>query len=257
MNTRLGSGVVLALGFSVGLAVALPSPARADRPSLDEISRRLDQLYRAGSSRGRMSMTVQTPHFKRTLTMSVVTRGQEDTLIRILEPRREEGIGTLKKGREMWNYLPKIRKTIRVPPSMMTSSWMGSDFTNDDLVRASSWEKDYTVAWAGAEAKAGELCLVYTPKPTAAVTWSRVVSCVDPKDLLPRTMDYYDEKGRKARTMTFDEVKDLGGRRIPARMVLVPHARPGNRTEIRYEEMTWDVSVPADTFTLSALRRSR
>lgn len=231
----------------------------AERPSPEKLSRALDALYRADSSKGRMSMTVTTPHYERTLVMDVWTRGMEDTLIRIRSPRKERGVSTLKKGGEMWNYLPKVKKTIRVPPSMMMGSWMGSDFTNDDLVHASTWEEDYTVEYADAEAEEGELCLTYTPKPKAPVTWSKVVACFGVEDHLPRRMAYYDEKGRKARKMVYDKVGELGGRRVPRRMTLTPLSKDkeGHRTVIEFEEMEYGAKVPDQMFSLTYLRRAR
>ncbi|MCB1694539.1 MAG: outer membrane lipoprotein-sorting protein, partial [Pseudomonadales bacterium] len=189
---------------------------------------KLDELFRSKASKGRMTMTVVTPDFERTLGMNMVTRGMEDTLIRITSPRKEAGISTLKKGTEMWNYLPKVKKTVRVPPSMMMGAWMGSDFTNDDLVRASSWENDYDMAFVDGVGAGDEVCLRYTPKPSAAVTWDHIDTCFDGGTSLPHRQDFYDEKGRKARTLHFSEVKEMGGRTIPSVMTLEPLLKQGH-----------------------------
>ncbi|HAN32745.1 MAG TPA: hypothetical protein DCQ06_14220 [Myxococcales bacterium] len=141
---QLSSGLILLL-----LLLATPPATGAEQSAAEanKLSKMLDEMYRAKSSRNKMSMTVKTPHYTRKLVMTSLSRGMDDTLIRILTPRKERGIATLKRGNEMWNFLPKIRKTIRVPPSMMMGSWMGSDLTNDDLVRATSWERDYAIRW--------------------------------------------------------------------------------------------------------------
>ena len=118
-------------------------------------------------------MDIATPHFGRSLEMEIWTLELDYTLVRITSPRKEEGVSSLKRGNEMWNYLPKIEKTIRVPPSLMMASWMGSDFTNDDVIRETSWEEDYEVAY-GQDPEPGQFVLVYTPKEGAAVTWARV-----------------------------------------------------------------------------------
>jgi outer membrane lipoprotein-sorting protein len=156
----------------------------------------------------------------------------------------------------MWNYLPKIKKTIRVPPSMMMSSWMGSDFTNDDMVRESSWQDDYSAKMLAQPPK-GQKCLDYRAKPNAAVAWDRVVACVHADKYYPIRQAFYDEKGRKARVMEFGDVKNLGGRLIPSRMTLTPLTpdKKGNRTVVVYEELKFDVSVPDSLFSLSNLRR--
>ena len=133
---------------------------------------------------------------------------------------------------------------------MMMGSWMGSDLTNDDVVRASSWEDDYTAAFTDEGAAADEWCIVYTPKPSAAVTWSKVVACVERATLLPRRQVFYDEKDRKARTMSFREVKEMGGRTIPSVMVVEPHLKGGHKTTIRYDAIDFDAELPANTFSL-------
>lgn len=223
-----------------------------------ELSRKLDELYRSSTSRGEMTMIVTTPHYTRTLKMKAWTRGMDDTLIRIVSPRKEKGTATLKKGNEMWNYLPKIRKTIRIPPSMMMGSWMGSDFTNDDLVRETSWEKDYFVSFAKSPPP-GLTGLVYRPKPEAPVTWSRVVGYFNTKSQLPTKMEYYDEKGRLVRVMTFDDIREIGGRTIPARMTLTPLSKDkkGHSTVMIYHKMEFDIPLRDNLFSLTALRKDR
>ncbi|HEQ71435.1 MAG TPA: outer membrane lipoprotein-sorting protein, partial [Spirochaetia bacterium] len=123
--TVLGGAVVMLLATS-----AYPQAV----PDINRVVHAIDTLYRANSSSGRVRMEITTPHWKRSLTMTVWSEGTEKTLIRILEPEKERGVGTLRIGNEMWNYLPATNKVIKIPPSMMMSSWMGSDFNNNDLV---------------------------------------------------------------------------------------------------------------------------
>jgi outer membrane lipoprotein-sorting protein len=201
-------------------------------------------------------MTVTTPHYARTLEMEEWSRGLDDSLVRILSPSKERGTATLKRGNEMWNYLPKIRKTIRVPPSMMMASWMGSDFTNDDLMKETSWEQDYDVKPVQSP-PAGRIGVVYTPKPDAPVTWSRIETLLDASTRLPVSMTYYDDKDRRARQMTFHDVKTLGGRRLPTRIILKPLLadKKGRKTELIYEKIRFDVALPKGLFTLTNLRQ--
>ncbi len=255
---RLLPSFLLALAACAlaGVAGGAEEPVESVDPAL--LSRQLDELYRSDSSRGLMEMTVTTPHYERTLRMQVWSRGEDYTLVRILSPRKEEGISSLKRGREMWNYLPKIGKTIRVPPSMMMASWMGSDFTNDDLVKEYSWEDDYLVEY-GEPAAPGEFTLVYRPREGAAVTWERVEIGFDRASRLPLWEDYYDEKGRKARRLEFSEVREMGGRHLPTVMTLTPLSedKRGRVTIVHYLEMEFDLPLPEETFTLAYLRRSR
>ncbi len=240
------------------LTIIMLTAGQALAADAHEISRRLDELFRAGSSRTVVSMKVTTPHYTRILKMEIYTRGMDDTLVRILEPKKERGVATLKRGSKMWNYLPKIRKTIRIPPSMMSSSWMGSDFSNDDLVRESSWEKDFDVILMTG-LPAGQAGLEYIPKPDAPVPWHKVVGYFDSETLIPTTIEYYDEKGRLARTMTFDEVGILGGRTLPKRIVLTPLLgdKLGNSTVMVYEEAQFDLPLRDGLFSLTTLRAGR
>ena len=235
-----------------------PSAAEAQDQDASAISRELDRLYRADTSQGVVEMTVINPNFQRTLQMRIWTEGLENTLVRILSPRKEKGTATLKRGNEMWNYLPKIGKTIRIPPSMMMSSWMGSDLTNDDLVKETSWESDYKVSFLD-NAPKGQMGLKYVPREGAAVTWSQVLAFLDAETRLPLHFDYYDEKGAMVRTMKYSDVKELGGRTLPARFEVIPLSpdKQGRKTVMIYQELEFDPRLESSLFSLSSLRRGR
>lgn len=240
--------------FSGALLVLALTAANAAGADALTISRFLDNLYRSSAGTASAEMHVVTPHYERTLKMKMWWRGLDDTLIRILYPPKEKGIASLKRGREMWNYLPKIKKTIRVPPSMMMSSWMGSDLTNDDLVRHTSWERDFEVSLME-NPPPGMEAVVYIPREDAAVTWSKVVGYFDAVTYLPGSIEYFDEKGRKARIMEFSDIGPLGGRKLPRRIAVVPltEDKKGMRTVIRYEEASFDIKLPDDFFNISKL----
>jgi len=229
-------------------------PATAQDADAQELARIIDRLFRSDSSAGRMTMQVVNPNYSRTLEMNVWSLGMDYTLVRVLSPRKERGVSTLKRGTEMWNYLPKIEKTVRIPPSMMMGSWMGSDFTNDDLMRESSWSEDYAISMepAGEE---GIVTLVFVPKPDAAVTWQKVTTRVDLETRLPLDSTYFDEKGRAVRKMTFEDVGDLGGRTIPRRMTLTPLLEEGHQTVVIYEEMAFDIDLETTFFSKSELKK--
>ncbi|MFT7582736.1 MAG: outer membrane lipoprotein-sorting protein [Myxococcota bacterium] len=227
-----------------------------ERPGIQTITAAMDDLFRSTSSEGEMEMYIKTPDYERTMTMDMFSLGKKYSLIRITAPRKEVGTTTLKRENEMWNYVPKIRKTIRVPPSLMMGSWMGSDFTNDDLVKDASWEDDYSTEYAETHPD-GQTCLISAPRPKAPVTWSKVVGCFETASLLPIKQDFYDEKGKLVRTMAFSDVKEMGGKRIPAVMTLTPHGKPGNLTRVTYKRMKFDAGLKPSAFSLSAIRRSR
>lgn len=245
-------GLVLWVAFTPATALgAEPAP-----PSVSEVLATLDDLYRSTSSIARMEITVSGPRSTRTLRVKSWTRGEDQALIVIEAPPREAGIATLKVKDNLWNYLPKVSRTVRVPASMMLGSWMGTDFTNDDLVRESSYRNDFDARLEGRSAQPAGWTLSLEAKPGVVGRWARITLVVA-DDHLPLKMDYFDRKGRLARTMRFDDVQTMGGRRIPTRMALTPADAQEQRTEMRYLEVQFDVAVPDDTFSLSRLERQR
>lgn len=214
--------------------------------------KKVDELYRSDSSVSTMTMRITTPNWQRSLTMQGWSVGMDDTFIRILSPKKDRGVATLKKGREMWNYFPKINKTIKVPPSMMMGSWMGSDFTNDDLVREVSLVKEYEVE---KKDENDNFRLVLMPKKETVTVWGRIEILVEQKSLLPIEQVYFNEKGEKVRTMTFSDVKEFSGKKLPAVMSMVPHNKEGHKTEVIYEELSFDQPLGDNVFTLRNLQK--
>lgn len=241
---------------AIVLGTALP--ARDAGRDIDAVLEKMDELYRSQSSRSEVVMEIVTPRWERTLEMTVWTEGEEKTFIRIHAPRKEEGVGTLRIGNEMWNYLPKTNKVMKIPPSMMMGSWMGSDFTNDDLVDEFTYLDDYTYDWTTVDSpEEGVLYIELAPKEGVPVVWGSVVMAVRESNLLPEWERYYDEKGRLMRTMTFTDVRRFGGRTLPSTMELIPANKEGHRTTVRYLEAEFNVPLDEDIFTLRNLRSPR
>lgn len=225
-------------------------------PDVDALIQHLDDLYRSKSSIARMQIDVTGARTSRSMRAKAWTRGEDEVLVLIEAPPREAGTATLRVGNNLWNYLPKIARTIRVPPAAMLGSWMGTDFTNDDLVKESSMHKDFIARIdRRSEAPAG-WWMVLDVRPGVVGRWARIEILVS-DDRLPLEERHYDRKGRLARTMAFDEVKVFGGRRLPSHIRLVPSDTPAQRTEMRYLEIEFDVPLPNDTFSLSRLEQIR
>ena len=214
--------------------------------------KKVDELYRSDSSNATMKMQIITPHWERTLIMESWTIGMDDTFIRILSPVKDRGVATLKKDKDIWNYFPKINKVIKVPPSMMMGSWMGSDFTNDDLVREVSLVEEYEVDKKDDD-KNWRLILV--PKKETVTVWARIEVVIEKASLLPIEQAYFNEKGEKVRIMTFSDVKDFGDKRMPATMTMVPLNKEGHKTVIIYEKAAFNVKIENKFFTLRHLQR--
>lgn len=222
---------------------------------VEALLKRMDDLYRSDSSHGELEMQIKTPHWERTLVMELWTEGLANTLVRIKAPAKEKGVSTLKLDRQMWNYLPKVNKVMKIPPSLMMGSWMGSDFTNDDLVKESSYREDYT--FHVLEDKDGLLKLELKPRPDRAVVWERIDMILDTTRNIPISYTYFDEENEPVRTMTFEEVKTFGDRAIPSVLRLTPHGKPGNETVIRYRSLDLNAKNDAKLFTLRSLKSGR
>lgn len=243
---------------AVALLVLAAHPLLAQAPPAGEaerIVRGIDELYRSRTSEALVEMEVVTPNWRRTLRMRIWSRGMEDTFIRILEPKKEAGFATLRIGNEMWNFLPKTGKVLKVPPSMMMSSWMGSDLTNDDLVKEFTFVESYRFEMIAPEApEPGLLYVKCVPKEGLPIVWGSVVLAVREDGLLPVWERYYDEKGRLARDVVFRDVRTFGDRTIPSTLELVPRTKEGHKTVLRYIEAAFDIRLPPDTFSLRNLR---
>lgn len=215
----------------------------------------MDALYRSSASKGTMAMTIETPDWSRTIEMAIWTKGDKYTLIRIAKPRKDKGVSFLKRDQNIWNFFPKINKVIKVPPSMMMASWMGSDFTNDDLAKDSSLIKDYKATKTQENAKQVTFALV--PSSDAKSLWGKILITLDKATKLPMHQEFYDERGEKIRTMRFNDVKKLGSRKLPTTLELIPHSKKGYRTTIRYVDMAFDAKIPDNVFTLRNLQSRR
>ncbi len=234
-------------------------PAFADEPKppdVDAVLAKLDDLYRSTSSISRVELVVVTPRSTRTMRVKAWTRGEDKALIVVEAPSRDAGTATLRVGENLWMYLPRVAKTMRIPPSMMLGSWMGTDFTNDDLVKESSLRKDFVARINKRSSSPAGWWLTLTAKPGVVGRWAKIDLLIS-DDMLPVEERHYDRKLRLARTLTFDTVKKLSGRTLPTRMVVTPAGETDKRTELTYGELSLDVDVPESTFSLSRLERKR
>lgn len=249
--------LVIAAALMAVCSGALPSGAAGrEQPDIDSLLEHLDDLYRSNSSIARIQIDVTSTRSIRSMRLRAWTRGAEEVLVLIEAPPREAGTATLRVGNNLWNYLPKIARTIRVPPAAMLGSWMGTDFTNDDLVKESSLRKDFAARVDRRSEAPQGWWLTLDVKPGVVGRWARIELLVS-DERLPVEERHYDRKGRLARTMYFDEVKVLGGRRLPAHIALVPADSVGQRTEMRYLDVEFDVPLSDDTFSLSRLEHTR
>ena len=216
---------------------------------------RLDNLWRAESSYAMITMSITTENFSRTLTIEGWSKGEDLSLMIIRDPAREAGTATLRTEEGLWNYAPRADRLMRIPSGLLSESWMGSHFTNDDLMRESGYDDDFDteLSWADEE---GVQVLVATmiPHPDAPIVYSRVVFYMDYEQYTPLRAEYFDEE-ELVRTFRFSQVREINGLPVPMRMDVIPHDKPGESTVVEYVELELDLPVDDNLFTQRGLRR--
>jgi outer membrane lipoprotein-sorting protein len=224
-----------------------------------EIVRRANEQMRGKSSYAEFTMTVVKPDWSRSFSMKAWGLEPDYALVYITAPARDRGSVTLKRRTEVWNWLPSIQRVVKIPPSMMLASWMGSDFTNDDLVRQSSIVDDYTHVLLGQEIVDGTRChrILMTPKPESAVVWGKVIMWISVEGGLELRTEFYDEEGKLAKTFTGSDVKTLGGRSLPAHWEMVPAHEPGNKTVLEYQVLDFTPSLVPSFFSEQNMKKIR
>ncbi len=222
-----------------------------------QIIEKAEDNVRGKQAYGEMKMSIVRPKWTRDITMKSWSKGNDYSLIVVTAPARDKGTAFLKRGNEIWNWQPTIDRSIKMPPSMMMQSWMGSDFTNDDLVRQSSLVTDFTHKLLGKEEVEGRMCHVIelVPKPDAAVVWGKVIMWIDEVDYLELKIEFYDEDDYLVNTMYGKNITTLGGRTIPARLELIPADKPGQMTIIEQLAIDFDIDVDERFFSVQNLKR--
>ena len=239
------------------LLVLMAVSTMAQDIDIKEIVRKSDEKFRGTSSTGTFSMTIQRPTWSRTISMKSWALGTEYSLIYVTAPAKEKGQVFLKRGNEMWNWVPSIERMVKVPPSMMMQSWMGSDFTNDDLVRESSIVKDYTHKLLGEEKIDNYPCykVELIPFENAPVVWGKVLMWVSKQDFLWLKAEFYDEDGVLVNTEILSDVKKMDDRVIPTRMEMIPADKKGQKTIMIFEDTKFDVPLKEDFFSIQNMKK--
>lgn len=217
----------------------------------DEWLKYAENQMRGDRSRGEMVMTIQTPNWTRTLEIESDVEGKNQALSTIQSPPKEKGIRTLRIENNMWNYFPKLKRKVAVSSSMLLASWMGSDFTNDDILKASSMAEDYHHKFIKDEKVKGETYKVIenTAKTNSKVMWPKILTYASKKDCLPRIYKYYDKEGKLRRTLTFSDIKTFDGHKVPTHWEMVPEDDKSKKTVIDYKSLDFDIKFKPNHFS--------
>ncbi|EJG0620948.1 outer membrane lipoprotein-sorting protein [Vibrio parahaemolyticus] len=224
-----------------------------------DIVQKSDQAMRGKSSYSEATMEIVRPDWTRSMTMKSWTKGTELSLVLVTAPAKDKGSASLKRHREMWNWVPSIERVIKIAPSMLSQSWMGSDFTNDDLINQSSIVVDYQHALLGNDSFEGDKVWVIeaTAKPDAPVVWNKVTLWISQSTYLQRKVEFYDEFGERVNVLTTYDIKELGGRKIATRMEMKPVDKPGNKTIFTTHQAQFDFDINDDFFSQQQMKSLR
>jgi outer membrane lipoprotein-sorting protein len=242
--------IIATLTFSLVLGNITAQDARSI------VQKSLDQVQGL-SNYAELKISIIRPSWTRELGIKSWSLGTDYSLLLITSPARDEGTTFLKREDELWNWQPRIERSIKMPPSMLLQSWMGSDFTNDDLVRQSSIVEDYSHKLLKEEAISGRTCYVIEliPKPNAPVVWGKVISWISTIDYLTLKNEFYDEDGFLVNTMIGSEIKRMDDREFPSVMEVFPADDPGNKTRIVYISIDFDIKIDASFFSVQNMRK--
>ena len=224
-----------------------------------DIVKKADEKRRGLSAKAEMSISIVRPSWQRDMRVKTWSKENDYSLILITEPARDKGTVFLKREKEIWNWVPSIERNIKLPPSMMMQSWMGSDFTNDDLIKESSIINDYDHNLIGESTILDRACyqIELIPKPDAPVVWGKIYSWISKDDYLELKTEMYDEDGYLVNTVQFSEIKDLGGKLLPSVMEFIPEENPGHKTVIKYHHVDYNVSLSEKFFSIKNMKRVR
>ena len=260
---------VWAVTWGIGLACAAAAGAEPELGpppeglTAREVASRVEDVFRGDTSFMEATMIVESPRLPEPREVSFRSwddRPGKRSFIRIVTPPKDKGMSFLKLQPNLWNYIPRVERTLRVPPSMMLQSWMGSDFTNDDLVRESSQLDDYDHRWLGVdEAPAGgeserAYVIEYVPHEDAPVVWGKIVSWIDAERSVPLRQDFYDEAGVRLRELHFSDIRPTGSRVYPHAWRMLPLDKEGHETRIAVHEIRFDETFDDAIFTKRNLR---
>lgn len=221
-----------------------------------EIVKKSDEKMRGETSQVDMTIKTVRPTWSREMNIHAWMKGNDMAMLLVKSPARDKGIVYLKRKKEVWNWMPSLEKIIKLPPSMMSQSWMGTDFTNDDLVKESSIVDDYNHNIVGDTVidNRPSYKIQMIPKPEAAVVWGKLIVCIDKKDLLQLHVRFYDEEGVLINTMNSYDVKVMDGRLIPTRFEMIPADKNNQKTVMIYNSIKYNKPISDGFFTTEKMK---
>lgn len=222
-----------------------------------EIIQKANDLNLGKTSQGEMTMTIERPTWTRTVTMKSWSEGNDYYMILITAPARDKGQVFLKRDKDMWNWMPSISRMIKLPPSMMSQSWMGSDFTNDDLVKMNSIVTDYTHKIIGEEEISNLNCykIELMPREDAAVVWGKIIMWIAKDEYYQMKAEYFDEDMELVNTQISSNIQQFNDRKIPTHLEMIPADKEGHKTVMDMSNMIFNADIPSSFFSQQNMKR--
>ncbi|MCB9246859.1 MAG: outer membrane lipoprotein-sorting protein [Flavobacteriales bacterium] len=222
-----------------------------------DIIRKAEDRMRGKTSISTMRISIVRPKWTRDMVLKNWTRGENYSLSLITEPARDKGTVFLRRDKEVWNWVPSVERVIKLPPSMMSQSWMGTDLTNDDLVKQSDMKSDFTHTLLGKEMSGGVNCykIRSVPREEAAVVWGKIVHWISVEDYIQMKAEFYDEDGYLVNTFVADKIQMMGGKKIASRLEILPAEKNGHKTILEYLSLEFDAPLSEDFFTTQNMKR--
>lgn len=255
LNVAMICTIVLLANFPAG-----GDSKKAPDPSSKEfgayIMDTIDDQYRDSKSHGVFEMQVKTKHWTRKMKMESWSLGQDYSLVRLLEPKKEKGNATLKAKNDLFTYLNKTGRTVKITSGMMGGSWMGSHFTNDDLVKHTRLATQFEIKliFQGSSSGVNIYRFQLTPKPNAPVVWGKIVVDVKKEGLLPVSQEFFDEDGKKMRILKYSDYKTVSGKERAMKMIMTPLDKPGEYTSMHWKKIDFNVKLNKSFFTIQKLK---
>jgi hypothetical protein len=255
MRSRIGWFALLLPLVAAVAAHAAPAPAPGSPEFARAVLQRVDDLYRGEQSHGIMEMEVKTRHWTRAMSLEAWSKGKDYSLVRILEPKKDRGTATLKDKHDLFTYLNNTGRTVKISGAMMAGSWMGSHFTNDDLVRETRLSDDFDISQLPDDKLDGTPVyrFVLVPRPGRPIVWGKIEVAVRISDQMPLKQTFFDEDKKPVRSLEMSEVKTIGGRTIPTVMMMRPLDGSGEYTRVSWKELRFDVKLDASFFSVRNL----
>jgi len=244
------------------ISIILISPLfqiNAQELSAKEIIVKADNKMRGTSSESTITMKIVRPTWERTVTFRSWEKDRKYSLTLITAPAKEKGQTFLKRDTEMWNWIPNISRLVKIPPSMLSQGWMGSDYTNDDILKESSIVVNYVHTIIGDETISGNECykIKLIPKEDAAVVWGHIITWVSKEEFLQLKSTYFDEDGYLVKTETASEIKMMDDRKIPTYMEIIPEDDPGHKTIVIINTVKFNTNIDDGFFSQQNMKRVR